>query len=293
MSRAIEADDGSADDLVTEHDDEAIVRILTYGDPIRSWVNAVQPVDDEIRLQIDSDGLHTQAVDPAKVFMGEVTAYAEGFDRFEVETPITVGLSLPRFADAVGFARKIGGDGDPVTIDVFDDPTRIRVGVTRPDRGMKRYSEWFAIDPENIRQEPTVPDVNLPNRADPTPRALADGVESISEDHAYVTRDDDTFVIATRDDAEIAAEDHGEIADTVLYPNTAWDTREDDRESSSSSFSLDYLEDLTDAIVDSKADRVAVSWGDDFPAKFIFEHDEWGFEGQYHLAPRIESEGDS
>lgn len=40
----------------------------------------------------------------------------------------------------------------------------------------------------------------------------------------------------------------------------------------------------------SKADRLLVKWGDEFPAEFHFEHDDWGFEGRYMVAPRLESE---
>jgi proliferating cell nuclear antigen len=288
---ASSAASGDAPDISTDNDDEAVVNILTYGDPIRSFAEAISPLTDETVLRIDEDGLHTTHIDPANVGMVDMTAHAEGFERFEISEPIAVGLDISRFQNAVSFARKRGGDGDPVTIDIFADPVRIRVGATRPDRGMKRYSEWFHIDPDSIRKEPDVPNLTLPCRADPQPRALKDGVHGISDKYVRVTRDEQTFMLASKDDlGDVDDDDEDWVADTVLYPNSAWDERDDGEEAASSLFSIDYLEDFADALVASKADRVTVCWAEEHPTKLRFEHDEWGFEGVYMLAPRIQKE---
>lgn len=293
---AVSADE-TGDDLTPDADDEAVVSLLTNGDPIRSFARLPAALVDECRLTVDDDGIHITAVDPANVGLIDVTAHAEGFDRFDVDGELTFGLNVDRFQSAIKWARKRGDDGDPVAIDLFEDPARIRVAVTRPDQGMKRISEWFGIDPESIRNEPDIPDLNIPNRADPDPSALLDAVEAIDDNHghAYVTRDEETFILASKDGGDTTPEDDDrDQEDAVFFPNTAWDERDDGEAGECSSyFSTDYLIDAATGLKQSKADRVTVAWGDEYPTKLHFEHEEWGFSGKYMIAPRLNPGGDS
>jgi len=292
MSSAVEADDREG--LKPESDDSAAVSILTNGDPVRSWTRISNAVVDECKLRVDSDGLHVTAVDPANVAMVKTTFPAEGLRGFELaDDDLVFGVNLETFTSALKWARKRGEDGDPVSIDLFTDPDRMRVSITRPNQRMKRVSEWFGIDPDMIRQEPDVPDLDLPDRADPDPGNLIDAVGAVDDhrDYAFITRDDETFVLSTRDGGDTtlgADEDEGAESGAVFMPETAWSENGD--ESTSSLFSLDYLEDLAAAIKKSKADRMTVHWGEEFPVKMFFDHEDWGITSQYLLAPRIESE---
>ena len=73
----------------------------------------------------------------------------------------------------------------------------------------------------------------------------------------------------------------------------SWDSRDEDAaEADSSVFSLDYLTDMADALATGKADRVTVKWGEEYPARFAFEYEDWGFSGHYMVAPRIQSGDD-
>lgn len=291
MSQAVSADDRSPD-LQPETDDDAAVSILTNGDPIRSWAQLLAPVGGEFRVEFDQDGIHLCQVDPANVAMVELTAHAEGFPKFEVDDGFTFGLNLDRFQNAVKWARKRGGDGDPVAIDVYEDPARMQVRITRPDQQMTRFTEWFGIHPASIRESPDIPDLDLPNRAQPGVTPLRDGVKAVKTNHhqAYVTRDGATFIIGSQEGGEtMPSGDDPE--DAIKFPNCAWDDRDDESaEGFSSLFSLDYLEDIATALHKAKADRLTIDWGEEFPTKIHFEHEEWGFEGQYLLAPRIQED---
>ncbi|WP_115863359.1 beta clamp domain-containing protein [Halorussus litoreus] len=297
MSGAVKAgpsgvpEDSRDDELAPETDDDAAVSILTYGDPIRSLARLMKPIADEYRIHFDDDGLTARAVDPANVGMVDLHAPAEGFDQYELRDGHTFGLNLDRFRDAVGWARKRGGDGDPVAIDVFRDPARMRVTVVREDQQMKRETEWFGITPSDIRDEPTIPDLDLPLTARPGVAPLREAVKAIrsTEEMAYVTCDDDTFLLASTEDGrvELAEDDDENAAQTISFPNAV---TSDDTDARSSAFSLDYLDDITLALDKAKADRVTVRWSEEFPTRLKFEHDDWGFEGEYMLAPRIQSE---
>jgi proliferating cell nuclear antigen len=295
MSRAVDADDRT-DDLAADDDEDPAVSILTNGDPIRSLAELLDPIADEFRVRFDEDGLHTRAVDPANVALVNLTAHAQGFERFDVHDSMTFGLSLSAFENAVTWARKRGGDGDPVAIDVFDDPARMRVRVTRPDQGITRVTEWFGIDPDMLREDPHVPtDLTLPCRADPGVKAFNQGIKAVdsNHNHAFVTRDAETFVLGSQAGGDTTPSDdedgRTDPEDAVMFANCAW-AETDDVEPFSTVFSLDYLTDIAAAIKRGKADRLLVKWGDEFPAKFEIEHDDWGFEATYMLAPRIQKD---
>jgi proliferating cell nuclear antigen len=295
MSKTADVEDGEPD-LGTDRDEDPIADILTHGDPIRSLTEHLTAIVDETKVRLDDDGLHVSHVDPANVCMLDVTAPAAGFERFEVTEETSIGLNLDTFETAIQWARKGrgDGDGDPVTIEVYDDPTRIRVSVTRPDRGMKRFSEWFGLDPETLREEPNIPELDLRNRADPSPKGLKAGVQSLDENHRYalVTREAESFVLSSQEgyETDLDPDDDVGVADTVYYGDTAWSASDGTGESDVSLFSLDYLKDVTKALDSSKADRVTVCWGNEFPVQFRFENEDWGHEGVWMLAPRIQKE---
>ena len=290
MSKAL---DGEPADLSPTLADDALATIKTHGDPIRSWVRLLTPVVGEAKLRIDEDGLHVTAVDPANVFIVDLEAPAAGFEAFETSGEHVVGLNLARFQDAVKWARKRGDDGDPVAIEILDDPSRMRVTITREDQQMQRVSEWFNIDTKSIREEPNIPSLDLYNRATPGVRALRDGVQAMDEQHekACLTRDGTDFLLAGSPEGHVSLGEDDEPADTITCAATAWDSRDEDAaEADSSVFSLDYLTDMADALATGKADRVTVKWGEDYPARFAFEHEDWGFSGHFMIAPRITGE---
>lgn len=295
MSKAL---DGEPAELSPSLADDAVATIRTHGDPIRSWARLIAPVVDEARLRIDEDGLHVTAVDPANVFLVDVTAPAAGFEEFETDGETTVGLHLGRFRDAIEWARKRGDDGDPVAIEVLDDLPRMRVTVTREDQQMQRVFEWFTINPESVRPSPEIPDLDLYNRATPGVRALDDAVSAIDtyHDHVHLSRDGTDLLLATKPDGDTMPttdEDGEKPEEAVRLAATAWDTRDEDAaEADSSWFSIDYLDDLTGALTAAKADRVVLMWGDQYPARFAFEYEDWGFSGHYMVAPRIQQGGD-
>ena len=291
MSQAVETDDRT-DELTPTTDEDATVSILTHGDPIRSLAKLLTPIVNEVRVQFDEHGLHAKAVDPANVALVDLTAHAQGFENFEVQDSLTFGLNLDTFTNAVSWARKRGGDGDPVAIDVYDDPARMRVCVTREDQQMTRVTEWFGISPGSIREDPAKPGLQYPSRATPGVKAFQDAVGALdsTHEHAFVTRDVSTFVLGSQPDGvTLPEDDESGPQDAVRVANCAWDENGND-EPRSTPFSLDYLTDIASAIGKSKADRLTVKWGHEIPAQFETEHEEWGFETSHMLAPRIQAD---
>jgi len=228
--------------------------------------------------------------------LDDLHAPAEAFDAFEIDESFTFGLNTERFRSAVSWARK-RGDGDPVAIDVFRDPDRIRVTIVREEKQMKREIEWFGTDPNDIRDEPEMPNLNLPLKAQPGVEALRDAVDAVEStaNHAYFTCDGTTFKVATTETGSsdlLAAgndpdEDESAVEDAISFP---YAVTSNDTDARSSIFSMDYLDDVTKALKDSKADTVTVRWSEEFPTRLKFQHEDWGFQGEYLIAPRIEND---
>ncbi|MFC6793013.1 hypothetical protein ACFQFH_19975 [Halobaculum halobium] len=285
-------EDDRENELAQEPAEEARVSFTTAGDPLRSFLRYPAPLVDECVAVFDDDGLQIKAVDAPNVGMVDASFPAEGFSRYTVSgDEDQTGVNLKRLRKTLKWARKGRGsnDGDPVVVDVFD--RRIRVRIVREDTRMTRRSEWFAIDPNNMRPRPSFPGLDLPNRARPSIDALGDAVAAIDSRHDYVrvTRDGETLVLESRKDAD---PDDDTTADRVTMLGCAWDTRDDGAEACSSLFSMDYLADMVDALNAAKADDVTLKWGDEFPTVLQFHNEDWGHEGRFMLAPRIETDED-
>jgi proliferating cell nuclear antigen len=137
------------------------------------------------------------------------------------------------------------------------------------------------IDPDSIRQEPDIPDLDLPaevvlegrdvNRAvtaaDMVSDHIALGVDD-NDDHFYVDAQGDT------DDVhfELGRDD---LIDITVGP-------------AHSLYSLDYLKDMNKAIPSDA--EVTVDLGEEFPVKLHFEIAEGEGHVTYMLAPRIQSD---
>jgi proliferating cell nuclear antigen len=137
------------------------------------------------------------------------------------------------------------------------------------------------IDPDSIRQEPDIPDLDLPARVvlegsdiDRAVRAadmVSDHVELI------VDADDEIFRVHAEGDTDNVDLDLGRDDLIDLEAGAA-----------DSLFSLDYLKDLNKAI--PKDAEVEILLGEDFPAKFKYEYADGAATVTQMLAPRIQSD---
>ena len=288
-------EDARGGELTPTLDEDAAVNILTHGDPLRSWATLPAVLDDEVRVTFEEDRIQTEFVDPANVSMLTLNAPAVGFEHYQADEEVTLGLNLDTFQKTLRWARK-RGNGDPVALSVYTDPLRIRVEIVREDQQMQRQTEWFAIDPDRLRQGPERPDLDLPLKAYPGVSALKDAVAAIaeSEDYAYVTEDDGAFILASQAGGDTTpSHEKPELGSSpenvVRMPNAVEQISEG---GASSVFSIDYLRDITTALKRSKATTVRVMWGEEYPVRIGFQHEDWGFNGEFLLAPRITPEDD-
>ncbi|WP_435119122.1 hypothetical protein [Halolamina sp. C58] len=292
---AVVADSGPRPEnqLSPEPAEDASVSLASCGDALRSFFELPSVLVRECILRFDEDGLHVRAVDPSNVGMIDVEMPGEMFGRYEVSggDEVEFGVNLERLRKTLRWARKGRGnaDGDPVTIDFLPSVRRIRVRVVREDSRMVRKSEWGTIDPDSVRDRPNIPNLDLPNRADPEIGALGDALTAVDAagDHMELTREEETLVLSSHGN-----NNQGDDDERVTLLESAWDNRDADAaEPCTSIFSLDYCEDMIGAIDSADADRLTLKWGDEFPIKIAFTDEKWSISGVFMLAPRIASDG--
>ena len=290
MSKAVQQDDGERE-LGFDAPAEADATIVTSADPLRSLLELPQALVEECRVHLEDDGLKIRAVDVANVGLVSLSVPASSFETYAVADSLTIGLPLDTLAKSVRFARK--RQDDPVRVDVLPEGerARLRAAALRPNQRMRRVSEFYTIDPDSVREEPDVPDIELPNMAAPDVDALGDAIAELERLNEYVwfSRDGETFIIGSQPIGESQLDVDHAVVDSVAFPEAAWSETGEDT-ARGSMFSIDYLVDAIGALDAAKADRVTLSFGDEFPTRIRGEWVEWGFTATFMVAPRIESE---
>ncbi|MFB6128811.1 MAG: DNA polymerase sliding clamp, partial [Halorhabdus sp.] len=137
------------------------------------------------------------------------------------------------------------------------------------------------IDPDSIRAEPDIPDLDLPARVVLEGADLDRAVRAADmvSDHValLVDADDEVF--------RVHAEGDTDDVDLELERDDLIDLEVGDADSL---FSLDYLKDLNKAI--PKDAEVELLLGESFPAKIKFEYADGAASVTQMLAPRIQSD---
>ena len=243
---------------------------IVSADTLRTTLDSVSVLVDECKIHLEEDGLEVRAVDPANVGMVDLTLSASAFESYETDGGV-IGVNLSRLEDIAGMA-----DADQLVHLELDEETRkLHIAIDGLEYTLA------LIDPDSIRQEPDLPDLDLAaeiviegrnidravTAADMVSDHIALGVDEAGE-FFYVDAEGDT------DDV------HFELDREDLIDLTAGDAH--------SLFSLDYLKDMNKAI--PKAAEVTIDLGEEFPVKLHFDIAEGDGSVTFMLAPRIQSD---
>jgi len=245
---------------------KAIVSADTLGDALDS----VSVLVDECKIRLEDDGLSIRAVDPANVGMVDLSLSAAAFESYETDGGV-IGVNLSRLEEFVGMA-----DSDQLVELELDEETRkFHIQI----EGLE--GTLALIDPDSIRQEPDLPDLDLSAEV---------AIEGADIDRAVTAADmvSDHIALGVDADAELFYVDaegdtddvHLELTTEDLIALTPGDAR--------SLFSLDYLKDMNKAIPSDA--EVTMEVGEEFPVKMHFDIAEGNGNVTYMLAPRIQSD---
>jgi len=239
-------------------------------DTLAQYIDGAHTLVDEAKIHVTDDGLETRATEAANVGMVDETLAPGAFDAYNAGDGKVLGVNLGRLADIVS----MGDSGDVWQITESDRK------ILMQSRGLE-YS-MATIDPDSIRQEPDIPDLELPAEARVewarVDRALT-AADMVSDHVAIGTEAGDGGIYLS------AEGDTDDVHETIAGDDLADDSIIPTEDSVESLFSLDYLKSMKKPI---PKDAVAtIRFGQEFPIKIL-----WGTEHMdvtYMLAPRVQS----
>jgi len=240
------------------------------GEVIQDALAALGTLVNEAKLHVEPGGLRATAVDPANVGMINLELDASAFARYAGDG-VVVGVDLERLRDMVSFA-----DSDEfVHLELDDQKLNIEVSNLEMTQAL--------IDPDTIRKEPDLPDLDWPATvvlsADDLGRCWS--AADLVADHVELAADPDGFHASATGDTDDVTVDVPK-SDLLGYPATP-------DESVVSMFSLDYLTDVHAAVPKDAA--ISVVLGDELPTRLRWSDHDGGLSVTFMLAPRIGNGG--
>ncbi|QHS18159.1 DNA polymerase sliding clamp [Halopenitus persicus] len=245
---------------------KAIVSASTLQDALES----VSVLVDECKIRLNEEELAIRAVDPANVGMVDLSLEAAAFESYEADGGV-IGVNLARLQDIAGMANS----GDLVHLELDEETRKLHIEID----GLS-YT-LALIDPDSIRQEPDIPELDLPAEIVLEGAQIDRGITAADmvSDHIRLRVDEaaEAFSIEAEgdtDDVDLNLE-RDDLIDLTAGP-------------ADSLFSLDYLKDMNKAI--PKDAEVVVELGEEFPVKLHYSFAEGMGNVTFMLAPRIQSE---
>ena len=245
-------------------------KAIVSAETLKDALDSVSVLVDECKIRLNEEEFAIRAVDPANVGMVDLSLAAAAFESYEADGGV-IGVNLGRLEDIAGMANS----GDLIHLELDEETRKLHIQID----GLS-YT-LALIDPDSIRQEPDIPDLDLPAEIILEGSQLGRGITAADmvSDHIAlrVDPDEEAFYIEAEgdtDDVDLKL-DSDDLID--LTPGAA-----------DSLFSLDYLKDMNKAI--PNATEVTAELGEEFPVKLHYEFAEGLGQVTYMLAPRIQSE---
>ncbi|POG56845.1 DNA polymerase sliding clamp [Haloferax marisrubri] len=245
---------------------KAIVSAAT----LRDALDSVSVLVDECKIRLNEESLSIRAVDPANVGMVDLTLDAAAFESYEADGGV-IGVNLSRLEEVAGMA----GSGDLIHLTLDEETRKLNIRID----GLS-YT-LALIDPDSIRQEPDIPDLDLAADIVLEGTHLDRGIKAADmvSDHIRLRVD------AAEETFHIEAEGDTDDVDLSLPPTDLISIAPG---AADSLFSLDYLKDMNKAIPTDA--EVTVELGEEFPVKLHYQIAEGMGTITYMLAPRIQSD---
>lgn len=259
----------------TEAESEAAFEAIIDADHFEAFLDVIDPVADECKIHLSGEGLRVTAVDPANVCMCRVTLDATAFESYSASGGV-IGVGLARLEDVVGLADS----GDLIHFRLDQATQKLDIEIAGIEYTLA------LIDPDSIRQEPDIPELELTATVVLDGGTLDRGISG-----ATIAAGDNGHVRFRADpdarEFHIAAEGDTDHADYTLTDEDVLDASVDAL--ADSLFSLDYVTDIQKPLgTDSE---VEVRIGEELPTKWAFEIAEGHGEVEYLVAPRIQDGG--
>lgn len=250
------------------------VEAIVVQKTLQAYIDRLACLVDEAILTFDTDGLQTQAVDPANVAMANVSLQQSAFESWSLDRSERVGIDVDRLDDVLGLADS----GSLLHLRYDAESRRLHV------QGGEMACRIATIDPDAIRQEPDIPELDLPAHPTLTGSQLdraASGADIFS-DHVVFGFDADstaTYVEAQGDTDDVRFEwGPDEMADGSSADGHAH-----------SLLSLDYVTDVVGVLEDDET--VQLELGEEMPVRLVQAYADGAGRAEYMISPRIKTGG--
>lgn len=240
---------------------------------------------DEAKIRVSEEEMELSSVyvDPANVSMHEFTLSLDtdlGVTEVQTEGDVLEGVRLDWLRKRLRWTRKPEHYEDSIDLLLDSEMRKIK---TLAEKDVIRESSNGTIDPDAIRQEPDIPSLDLPNQA-----VIQDLEQFYQGVQAIQSAGLEHCKLSGTESGDIILYSQGDTEDErIVIPDVAGHMDMGDP-GASSLFSMDYLWDMAKAL--RGMERLTVTWGQEFPVKLHYQDSELGVEGQFMLAPRIQSD---
>jgi proliferating cell nuclear antigen len=260
--------DDDAEEVVTSPPQQFTAAIK--GGAIKEFVSTLRAIVDEAKIRVGPDGVHTRAVDPANVAMYDVSLAAGAFESYDA-TEGVLGVNLERFEEVLKLAKK----NDLVQLSFNTTSFKLVIHIDGVEFTMA------LIDPDSIRKEPEIPEMDLPISLTLEEAQISRGVKAADmvSDHIRFRCDEaetTVYIEAEGDTDNVSLE----LADDDLVALTAAD--------GNALYSLDYVNDISKQF--PKGTEITLTFGGDFPMMFEYQFSDGECDVLAMLAPRIQSD---
>lgn len=246
------------------------VELIVQADTLQTFVDQLAALVDECVIEASPDGLAAATIDPANVAQVDVELDPEATESFDVDETTEIGVNVTRLDEALDFA-----DSDQLVHLALDTETQhliVSVGDFK--------AEIAVIDPKSIRDQPDIPDLDLPTTALLDADALGQAVDAADWVGDYIG------VRTSNDKSELVFEGEGDTnaAEVRLEAGDLEDAQLADADSL---FSIDYWSDLQSPIPSDVA--VTLQVGEECPVRRRFSFAEGRGRVVQLIAPRMRS----
>ncbi|GAA0305606.1 DNA polymerase sliding clamp [Halarchaeum salinum] len=253
--------------------DEALTATIR-ADNLQQVVDQLRTIVGEAIIRVGREGLHVAAVDPANVAMTWIDLDAEAFESVG-DGQFPIGLDLVALDDYLDGAS---GD-DIVRLGYKAETGRLNIQHTNVSVDMA------AIDPDAIRSEPDLPDVDLSTSFELQGGEFVDACENakLVSDHVVMEADPDEEVVSVVGEGDTDTVTTAFGNDDLVGASVPEETR--------GIYSIEYLvgkHGLLSKV--PKGEEVEVRYSTEFPVRFGYEFAGGRGEVTCVLAPRITSD---
>lgn len=270
--------DGEADEDVEEDAEEETdvgtgppsqFQAAIMGGDIKEFVGTLRAIVDEAKFNVEPDGIQVRAVDPANVAMDDGVLSAGAFESYDASEGV-LGLNLERLEGVLKLAKK----DDLVELSFDTNTFKLVIYIDGVEFMMA------CIDPDSIRSEPEIPDMDLPASFTVDESQIRRGVKAADmvSDHIQIRCDETeqaVFIEAQGDTDDVSLE----LTEEEYTELTAVDAE--------ALFSLDYVKDISRKFPKNAA--ISITFGTDFPMMIEYEFADGECEILSMIAPRIRS----